>query len=290
MHYGKLIDQAGNYNVIACSKCGFKHLNPIPSEEVLNEFYSKQYFTTHKPDYIKEDIREDLFLRVAFEERHRNFQKGYNRKSILDIGCGSGQFLNFLKEKGYTTYGVEPSIVASDIAKSNGHNIYTGIIDEFVKVSNQKFDVICLKNVLEHVRNPIQVLDYCKKIMHKDSILFIEVPNDYSLEQLSGVKLLNSNKKWISTPDHINYFNFKILKRILNLNEFKIITRYTSFPMYLFHFFGYNFSKNSEKGKELHLKQINFELNSNESYRRFLYKMLSYIHIGRTVIYYCKIK
>jgi 2-polyprenyl-3-methyl-5-hydroxy-6-metoxy-1,4-benzoquinol methylase len=289
MHSGKLIDEAGNYKVIACKQCGFKHLDPIPSEDDLIEFYSKQYFTSHKPDYINTDNNEEAFLRIAFEERHRNFQIGTKRISILDIGCGSGQFLNFLKEKGYKTYGVEPSLYASDIAKSNGHDVFTGSIDDFVQNCSKKFDVISLKNVLEHIRNPIEVIEYCKELMHKDSILFIEVPNDYSLEQICGVKLLNSTKKWICIPDHINYFNFKLLGRLLERNGLKVTARYTSFPMYLFHFLGYNFSKNPNKGRKLHQLQMNFELKSNDRLRRMIYKFLSFLHIGRTIIYYCKL-
>ena len=292
MHKGKTIDSIDNYEIMDCDTCGFIHLNPIPSNEILEEFYKENYFTNHKPNYIKTDFEENQFQRIAFSERERIFKKKTPGKSILDIGCGTGVFLNFLKAKGWKTYGVEPSIVAGEIAKKKGNNIFIGDVSQFKKINNEKFDIVSLKNVLEHVDNPNKVLDYAISFLNENGLLFIEVPNDYSFIQKLGVKILGSHKNWISAPDHINYFNFKSLRKLLEKKELRIYYRFTSFPMYLFQFLGFNFSKSKKKGKKLHKMRIKFEINIQKIkiIKIFLYKFLSFLNLGRTVIYYCELK
>lgn len=68
-HSGKILDKEEEYNVIDCHTCNFKHLNPIPSDEVLELFYNKEYFQTAKPEYLTEDRKEIQHRNIFFDQR-----------------------------------------------------------------------------------------------------------------------------------------------------------------------------------------------------------------------------
>ena len=57
-HFGNITDKEKNYSIIDCNVCNFKHLDPIPSDKVLESFYDKEYYQSAKPDYLNEDRKE----------------------------------------------------------------------------------------------------------------------------------------------------------------------------------------------------------------------------------------
>jgi 2-polyprenyl-3-methyl-5-hydroxy-6-metoxy-1,4-benzoquinol methylase len=291
-HLGTSIDTKSNYDIIECEICNFKHLNPIPSEEELELFYKKEYFQSAKPQYLAEDRREIKHRNIFFDQRIDFFLKNTPGKSLLDVGCGDGIFLERARERGFEVYGIEPSEHAFSIGQSNNLNIYNGTLDSFVKLNNKLFDVIHLKNVLEHVNNPIHILEKCIALLKTDGVLYLEVPNDYNIFQLFGSWINKERKSWISIPDHINYFNFSSLEKLMNQKKLKPIRRDTTFPMYLFLCLGFNFIKKKDLGKKLHLFRVKIELfclkNNLNELRHFIYKTLAQLGLGRTVIIYAK--
>ena len=291
-HFGNIIDREKSYNVINCDVCNFKHLDPIPSDKVLEAFYDKEYYQSAKPDYLNEDRKEIQHRNIFFEQRIDTFLKYTFGRSLLDVGCGDGIFLERARDRGFEVYGVEPSKKASSIGLSNQLEIFHGTLNNFISQNDKLFDVVHLKNVLEHVNNPIQVLEQCGELLKEDGILYIEVPNDYNLFQLFGVWINKERKSWICIPDHINYFNFHSLSKLLSKNKYKILKKDTTFPMYLFLCFGLNFIRNKELGKKLHKFRVKIELfffkNNLNRLRQFFYKILAHLGLGRTVIIYAK--
>lgn len=291
-HKGLLIDSLDGYNIIECEKCNFKHLDPIPSDIELEKYYSEQYYQISKPNYLKEDRIEIDHRNIFFDQRINFFKKNIKGKLLLDIGCGDGIFMQRALEKGFEPYGIEPSDKASSIAISNNLNIFKGTLENFIIQNNLKFDIVHLKNVLEHVNRPSDILEICNNLLNHGGILYIEVPNDYNLFQTLGIKINKEIKSWICIPDHINYFNFNSLKNLIRSRDFKIIKRDTTFPMYFFLIIGLNFIKNKKLGKKLHGLRVKFELLCAKFYlnklRQFIYWILAILGLGRTVIFYAK--
>lgn len=293
-HSGTIIETVNDYQVLDCVKCGFKHLAPIPSEGVLEKFYKKQYYESHKPTYISNQIEEEAYLAIAFEERLQVYSRHTQGRELLDIGCGAGLFLKAAKEKGWHVLGVEPSASAATQAADQGLNIFTGTFDEFDAVNERSFDVVQLKNVLEHLPNPTEMINQCYNILSDDGLLYLEVPNDYDFIQKIGVKIAGERNSWVSIPDHINYFNFSTLKRLVKKSGFKVVRTDTTFPMYIFLWFGKNFIGQKEVGPRINQSKINFELffynHRLKWFKRLLYRILARLGIGRTVIVYCRKK
>lgn len=291
-HSGRILYKNKKFNLIECETCNFKHLDPIPSDKELLSYYKKEYFQSAKPEYLSEDRKEIEHRNIFFDQRLDFFTKNAPGRSLLDIGCGDGLFLERAKGRGFKVYGVEPSEQASSIARSNSLNVFNGTLDSFIKQNEKLFDIVHLKNVLEHVNNPNLVLNECIKLLKREGILYLEVPNDFNLFQVFGSWINNESKSWICIPDHINYFNFNSLGKLLLNKKLTILRRDTTFPIYFFLCLKLNFIKNKQLGKKLHLLRVKLELfclkNSLNGFRHLFYRFLSQIGLGRTVIYYAK--
>jgi len=93
-----------------------------------------------------------------------------------------------------------------------GLNVFNTTLEEFVeKRWYGYFDAINLKCVLEHVPNPMEILEICKSLLKDSGMICVEVPNDFNILQLQ-VHKLDKPQYWIAIPDHINYFDFDSLK------------------------------------------------------------------------------
>ena len=105
-------------------------------------------------------------------------------------------------------------------------------------------------------------------------------------------KSLKEKQYWIATPDHINYFNFESLEKILNKNGFDLIKKESTFPLELFLLMGNNYLNNPNIGKEKHDERMNLEINlsqtGNNDMKKKMYQSFAEIGIGRTAIVYAK--
>jgi len=285
----------------------YKHLDPLPSEKDLKLFYQKKYFQelkkrkgTKESKLINKKNRArskelEWLKKTYFEDRLDVFNKyfPFNKKLILDIGCGSGEFLEFMKNSGWKVVGIEPSEEAFNQAKKKGITVYNLPLEEFVSQSNkkkEKFDVIVFDNILEHVLKPKEILMISHKLLSPDGISYIKVPNDFNRLQLLAQKKLNKRKWWIAIPDHINYFNFQSLEKLLKFCGFEVLLKTTDFPMELFLLMGDDYVDNPEIGKMCHQKRVNFEFSISKELRRNLYNKLAELGLGRECIIYARNK
>ncbi len=184
--------------------------------------------------------------------------------------------------------GIEPSLEASEAARSRGLTVYDADVNEFIEQNsadgNARFDVITFLNVLEHVADPISLLDAAKRLLVRQGIVCIVVPNDFSELQTAARKALNKEPWWIAIPDHINYFNFDSLHAILEDMGFEIIHSQADFPMELFLLMGDDYIGSPEVGRDCHAKRVRFESSIDGELRRKIYQALAQIGIGRTCL------
>jgi 2-polyprenyl-3-methyl-5-hydroxy-6-metoxy-1,4-benzoquinol methylase len=275
MHKGKVVAEKDNFKIIDCETCGFIHLDPIPSKEEIKEYYERQYYQEKIPKLLnpEKEAKELEWSKLWYRDRLLTLNKyvGDEPKRMLDVGCGNGFFLKFMKENGWEVFGIEPSLKASEYARSLDINVFNATLEEF---SDNKwfnyFDAINLKNVLEHVSNPIKFLGICRSLLKNSGVICVEVPNDFNNFQLK-VHKLGKPQWWLAIPDHINYFDFRNLERVLENLGFEILLRTTDFPMELFLLMGEDYIGNNEVGNKCHQKRMNFELNITDELRRNIY-------------------
>lgn len=160
-----------------CRRCGHVFTNPQPTEADLNQFYSERYRSAYKG--ILTPKRKHIYragLRALERlDRLKPFLKPSSR--LLDIGAGGGEFTYLMSKAGYAAQGVEPNKGYAEFAKAEyGIDVQVGTVSDIFAVE-EKWDVITLHHVLEHLADPVVVLKNLADILSDDGVVVIEVPN-----------------------------------------------------------------------------------------------------------------
>lgn len=211
---------------------------PVPSLDKLPSYYKSEEYISHT------DASKTLF------DKAYQFVKGINIKSkiklinslpkeekkLLDIGCGTGDFLNACKKNNYKVFGVEPNEKANKIASEKiGEDVFKNLED----IIETEFDVITLWHVLEHVPNLEDYISKIKSLLKPNGILIVAVPNFKSFDA-------NYYKNYwaaFDVPRHLWHFSKNAIRSIFLKHQIKLIN---IFPM---KFDAYYVSMLSEKNK-----------------------------------------
>jgi len=218
------------FKLVKCNNCGLIYLNPRPTKEGINRFYSKEYYVT-KTIFLTKII--DYFFRLA---KIRSINRYRRQGKLLDLGCGGGSFLWEIKKRGFEVYGVDPSFQACKLTRERlGENIFNVELEE-CHFPNDYFDVVTLWHVLEHLPNPNITLREIHRILKKDGILVLETPNIDSL----SFKMFRKSCFHLDIPRHFYHWSSKTIKEMLNRHKFKVfkISYFSlAYPLSLFHSF-----------------------------------------------------
>jgi len=126
------------YKVLRCMNCGLVYVNPIPPKELLENTYSKEYYTPWLGNQRRKRIK-------MWELRFKTLNSFSVRKSnLLDVGCGEGLFLEIAKENGWDVTGTEISGFAAKYGRDNlGLNIFEGEVMD-AGFPDKTFDAITM--------------------------------------------------------------------------------------------------------------------------------------------------
>lgn len=200
-----------NHRVVRCTNCSYIQLYPLPTEKDQTKFYNQDQQTKLLNPQIS---IEDLQKKTAADTQRRvttlvaNFSPG---QSILDVGTGYGFFLKSAAEKGFKATGLEIGsnrlIIARRVTTAP---IWTFRINGPNK-TKEKFDIVTLFHVLEHITDPIKFTQDLQTYFKKDGRLIIEIPNaqDYML------KISSAYKDFYWQIAHISYFTPKTVSAAL---------------------------------------------------------------------------
>lgn len=289
MHKGKIIDQCGEYDILDCEICGFVHIDPIPTEEELENVYKEEYYSVEKPLYL-ERAKEDLdWWDLVYRERYDTFEENLppEHRHILDVGSGPGYFLMHGKQRGWQTKGIEPSKQAAEHSITMGLDISNDFLNKQTAAGLGKFDVIHMSEVLEHLPDPTGMVSLSNDLLNPGGLLCIVTPNDYNPFQHALRTACGYEPWWLVPPHHINYFNFNSLSRLLINNGFEVILRESTFPIDMFLLMGDNYIGNDALGRQCHGKRKLFEKNliaaGSSGVKQKLYQKFAEIGIGREV-------
>lgn len=172
-------------SVLSCSTCGCYYVSPAPSEGLLNDFYSS-YHIAHFGGRIGggvENIKSELDVldplsdpRLSFLVKDMPSKSGAEYR-VLDFGCGLGEFLYQAKRLGASVAGVEFDHAAVSICHQLGlESVSLGGID-VLKTIDEKFDLIVLNDVIEHLLNPNQFISALCELLDNGGKILIWTPN-----------------------------------------------------------------------------------------------------------------
>ncbi|HYQ95963.1 MAG TPA: class I SAM-dependent methyltransferase [Candidatus Eisenbacteria bacterium] len=209
------------YGLRRCRRCGRMMLDPRPGSDTLAKSYGDTYYGTGSRKFIPaiegvvdwfRDGRARLAGRLVAESRRDG------TGTVLDIGCGSGQFLARLARSGHECHGTEYSAETGRRAsKVPGLHLVFGALgaDTFAAGT---FDLISIWHVLEHLPDPDSVLRYCHRWLGEGGTLMIAVPNGDSLQ----AKLFGGSWFHLDPPRHLYHFTRESMRRALADAGFRI--------------------------------------------------------------------
>ena len=204
-----LLDQ-----LVQCLSCSLVYLNPrMKTELILNSYTNSLDSRFAAQDLARiQTFKKNLKIiapHLPAEEKNQNL--------ILDIGCASGAFLKAVSDFKLEGIGIEPNQWLVEFGRIHyGVDIRQGTLMDF-KFDDSSFSAISLWDVLEHVCNPKDVLHECQRILKKEGILIINIPDYSSLAR----RLLRY--KWpFFLNVHLYYFTPETIAHLLKQCGFQI--------------------------------------------------------------------
>jgi 2-polyprenyl-3-methyl-5-hydroxy-6-metoxy-1,4-benzoquinol methylase len=278
---------------------GFLKIEPTPTVDEINLFYSREFYSGEYNRFndstLEVYLEDSEFYEGIWSDLLFNIDKYYSGKvsglDILDVGCGWSEALSFLSSKGMNCFGFDPAIEAINYGKSKGLNLLHAGLESMDVFQDKQFDVVMMNNVLEHMRDPVLSLTEIKeKVMKENSLLIIDVPNEFNAFQLAAKETFDLQEWWVAPPGHLNYFSHDTLIGLLRGLGFKIYDSFSSFPLEMFILFGDCYVSNPDLGKQCHKKRVAFETNLRRSGRsgvlRDFYSALAKLNLGRQITVY----
>jgi SAM-dependent methyltransferase len=205
------------FQIVSCSSCSFKFTNPVPGPGSIGEYYKSEDYISHSStkkglvSWLYQVVRKyTLKRKLALIRRCSGKEKGV----ILDYGCGTGHFLSVCHGEGWESFGVEPDPGARSMVPST-----VPVVPSIAELEGTRiFDVITLWHVLEHVFDLHGTLDYFKKHLAKEGVIFVAVPNHRSADAL------NYGQEWAAydVPRHLYHFDQATMKRLMQGHGFRL--------------------------------------------------------------------
>jgi 2-polyprenyl-3-methyl-5-hydroxy-6-metoxy-1,4-benzoquinol methylase len=162
---------------VLCEGCGLARSHPLPSREELLRFYRDEYRLRYKGTWAPRTHHVLRAGRLALERIGRLRDLLAAGMNVLDVGCGGGEFLYFMRASGCRAIGIEPNTAyASYAGRELGLDMRAGFADDH-DFPAQHFDAITAFHVLEHVSTPVDYLSRLAGWLRPGGFLAVEAPN-----------------------------------------------------------------------------------------------------------------
>lgn len=187
---------------------------PVP-ENLAKYYESKEYIShTDSSKNLQDKIYHWVknFMLLQKLKWINEFREPGN---ILDIGAGTGDFLETAKLKNWKVSGVEPNSFAREKAVEKGIDLKSKLSE----ISSSDFDVITMWHVLEHVEDPQEYILHLDKLLNENGILVVAVPNYKSYDAV------HYKNFWAAydVPRHLWHFSQNGIKQLFSKNGFELI-------------------------------------------------------------------
>lgn len=273
-HSGPIIAQRDALTVIQCTICGWAHLDPLPDAAALDAYYASEFWQKTKAGWREqyEAQRDSLAMRhgdwLAVLEPHTA------GRTLLDVGCGWGHFLETARARKWRTWGIEPSTEASGYAWERlgvNANLYGGTWEQFDMMralgDPTQFDVITAFWLLEHLPDPVAFLRWSRDHLASGGVLMLAVPQEWTVrQQLANEKAAVKNY-WLD-PTHLHYWHRETLFVLLARCGFQVADALATYPVEDWILSGHDYTADPAVGAEGHRILRGVELQLGEFVRR----------------------
>lgn len=215
-----------DFFMVICQNCGHIYTNPIPNELNINKYYISDAYISHHDNQTTLFQRAYHAVKKMMIRRKICIVKGRIKRGskVLDIGCGTGSFLEALKLMGYMTVGIEPGDIARERALKKDIDVYKNI-SALAETPHMRFHLISMWHVLEHIEDVNKQLEICHNLLDANAFLIIAVPLNKSFDAAFYKQF------WAGydLPRHLHHFSRETLKKAAASSGF-ILEKVESLP------------------------------------------------------------
>ncbi len=244
-----------SFALVKCNKCQLIYTNPRPSSETLSSYYESS-------DYISHTNAANNLVNLAYKTvRHYTLRWKYNiihklhkqPGTILDFGCGTGDFLQTMQQRNWQTIGVEPNEQAAQIARDKSLEVYPSLS----KQNKSKYDIITAWHVLEHVPDLKDTLRRLRKRLTDSGYILAALPNNASFD----AQHYGAHWAGYDVPRHLYHFTPASFQYLINQTQLKL---HQIIPMPLDAYYVSILSEKYLHNKQSILKGLNIGRQSNK--------------------------
>ncbi len=209
-------------DVVRCRNCGILYTWPtlLPDSNPYATINAEEYFALSDPQQ-----------KAMSGERHAAFAERILGRagSLLELGCGRGEFLEGAARRGWAVRGVDMTEEYAAAARARGIDVECCAI-QTCQLLRETYDVILLAAILEHLYNPMEVLLRVRDALRPDGLIFVDVPNEASLAARAGNLYVRARgKDWVVNlsptfaPFHVLGFSPTSLRTTLDRAGFSVL-------------------------------------------------------------------
>jgi 2-polyprenyl-3-methyl-5-hydroxy-6-metoxy-1,4-benzoquinol methylase len=206
------------FKLTKCLECGLLYTIPQPDVKSLASYYDSEEYTSHNTS--KWSLKNLLYMQArkfALSQKSGMIEKHISKGKILDIGSGTGEFLNHCRKKGWDVYGIEPNSNAREkVFTSHGLKLFKNV--EVLEAEKESMDVITMWHVLEHLEEPAKQFRINYRLLRPGGVLVVALPNYESWDAYYYGKF------WAAydVPRHLFHFSQKSLSQLAERSGFRI--------------------------------------------------------------------
>lgn len=202
------------YTITKCPACSLVFVRNILSGKFLSKFYQSISIESNNDHRVYSEAENKNNLRFAYRQLAKKLEPMLPESGrILDIGCSEGHFFDFFPK--WERYGVEISERDGTIARQRCNNIFIGDMEEY-EMPDGYFDCITMQDSFDHMRNPVEIAQKCRRMLKDKGKIVIKVHNiSCVLARITGSKFYA-----ISPPGHLFYYNLGSLRTLFEKTGF----------------------------------------------------------------------
>ncbi|WP_411823110.1 class I SAM-dependent methyltransferase [Leptospira sp. 'Mane'] len=217
-----------SFQIVKCSDCSLVQVNPQPNLEEVIRYYSDSYFTqrtdrgydNYYSDKVKSEISRVFQLNLQdlkffeWENDYKNHSPYVTDGKVLrslDIGCAAGYFVDYMRGRGYSSYGIEVADGPVKFARETlGLEVYQEDFLGWDKGFQNQFDTITLWATIEHLHKPKETLEKIFKHLKPGGCLVLSTCRYGVL-----AKILGPSWRYLNVPEHLYYYSLSGLLKVL---------------------------------------------------------------------------
>lgn len=234
------------FDIWECKECTIRFTQNIPDQDEISRYYQSDTYISHSDTakgFINKiyKIARGYTLNWKMNLVKQQFRNSSQKGNLLDIGAGAGSFLHKVLSSGWSVTGLEPDAGARKICKDK-YDIQSDEPEKLFSLPAEIYDVVTMWHVMEHVHELHEYMDQIKRVLKRDGVALIALPNYTSWD----AQHYGSNWAAYDVPRHLYHFSPVAMGKLVAQHGMKLVAMK---PMWLDAFYIAMLSEGYKNGK-----------------------------------------